>query len=66
MSEYLWNLPHQHIADHAAAHGGEQRHNYHAQNIQALAKADQIAGNGKGGGADDVDDVGGVHGAAAV
>jgi hypothetical protein len=52
----------QRVAHHAAADGGQQRGNHHAQYVQPLAVAHQIAGNGKSDGADDVDKVGSGHG----
>jgi hypothetical protein len=37
----------QHIAQHAAANGGKQGQNGHAQPVKALAHAQQIAGEGE-------------------
>ncbi len=45
----------QHIADDAAADGGEQRHDHNAEQIEPLAHAHQIARDRKGHRADVVD-----------
>jgi len=34
----------------------------HAEHVEPLAVADEVAGHGEGGGADDLDEVGGGHG----
>ena len=60
--EHLRHMPHQRIAHHAAAHGGEQGGDDHAEHIEPFAVANEVAGYGKGGGADDLDEVGGGHG----